>query len=196
MRRFSRLLLLVSLYRSVDSFAPHSRRFLSKPPSLLLSNTHDETTSYEVDEDEESEQLLHDRPVPFFPTPVVVEESVVNGDIIPSTTSSGRYSQVLSEVGLNNLKQVHQIPSKHVISTNDVFCNRELRLGGIRAIGFDMDYTLAQYQKPAFDRLAFDGAKEKLVMALGYPKQVLDFEYDHTKWNRGLIIDTQVRTVP
>ena len=41
------------------------------------------------------------------------------------------------------------------------------------------DYTLAQYQQPAFDRLAFDGAKEKLVMRLGYPKEVLDFEYDH-----------------
>jgi HAD superfamily 5'-nucleotidase-like hydrolase len=54
-----------------------------------------------------------------------------------------------------------------------------------------MDYTLAQYQQPAFDKLAFDGAKEKLVHALGYPKEVLDFEYDHTRWTRGLIIDTQ-----
>jgi hypothetical protein len=43
-----------------------------------------------------------------------------------------------------------------------------------------MDYTLAQYQQPAFDQLAFDGAKEKLFSALGYPKEVLDFQYDHT----------------
>jgi hypothetical protein len=41
------------------------------------------------------------------------------------------------------------------------------------------DYTLAQYKQPAFDKLAFDGAKEKLVNKLGYPKEVLDFEYDH-----------------
>jgi hypothetical protein len=54
-----------------------------------------------------------------------------------------------------------------------------------------MDYTLAQYQQPAFDKLAFDGAKEKLVHSLGYPEEVLDFEYDHTYWVRGLIIDTQ-----
>lgn len=54
-----------------------------------------------------------------------------------------------------------------------------------------MDYTLAQYQQPAFDKLAFDGAKEKLVKSLGYPSEVLDFEYDHTYWVRGLIIDTQ-----
>lgn len=42
-----------------------------------------------------------------------------------------------------------------------------------------MDFTLAQYQQPAFNQLAFDGAKEKLVEKLGYPEEVLDFEYDH-----------------
>ena len=36
-----------------------------------------------------------------------------------------------------------------------------------------------QYQQPAFDELAFNGAKEKLVKNLGYPEEVLDFEYDH-----------------
>jgi hypothetical protein len=41
------------------------------------------------------------------------------------------------------------------------------------------DYTLAQYRQPAFDKLAFDGAKEKLVYKLGYPEEVLEFEYDH-----------------
>jgi len=54
-----------------------------------------------------------------------------------------------------------------------------------------MDYTLVQYQQPNFDQLAFDGAKEKLVHSLGYPEEVLNFEYDHTYWVRGLIIDTQ-----
>jgi hypothetical protein len=48
----------------------------------------------------------------------------------------------------------------------------------IKAIGFDMDYMLAQYQQPAFDQLAFDGANEKLVYMLGFPKEVLDFQYD------------------
>jgi HAD superfamily 5'-nucleotidase-like hydrolase len=38
--------------------------------------------------------------------------------------------------------------------------------------------------------LAFDGAKDKLVKDFGYPEEVLDFEYDHTRWTRGLIIDT------
>lgn len=43
-----------------------------------------------------------------------------------------------------------------------------------------MDYTIAQYKQPAFDKLAFDGAKEKLVKKLGYPEKLLDVEYDHT----------------
>jgi hypothetical protein len=58
-------------------------------------------------------------------------------------------------------KSLHfPIPEKRQLSTNDVFCNRELRFDAIRSIGFDMDYTLVQYQQPAFDQLAFDGAKE------------------------------------
>jgi 5' nucleotidase family len=52
-----------------------------------------------------------------------------------------------------------------------------------------MDYTLAQYQQPAFDQLAFDGAKRKLLNK-GYPELVLDFRYDHLFWTRGLIMDT------
>jgi len=53
-----------------------------------------------------------------------------------------------------------------------------------------MDYTIAQYKQPAFDKLAFDGSKAKLVK-MGYPEELLDVEYDHTFWVRGLIIDTQ-----
>ena len=126
-----------------------------------------------MDSDEESEQHLADKPVPFIP-PIVTTATVDNN--VPE----GRYANVLRQVGLTDLKQVSNLPDKHPVSPNDVFCNRELRLDGIRAIGFDMDYTLAQYQQPAFDKLAFDGAKEKLVTALGYPKEVLNFEYDHS----------------
>jgi HAD superfamily 5'-nucleotidase-like hydrolase len=99
---------------------------------------------------------------------------------------------VLVDVGLDSssLRHVAQLPAKRVVNPFQIFCNRELKLSGIRAIGFDMDYTLAQYKQPAFDRLAFDGAKRKLVENLGYPEQVLDFEYDPAKWSRGLIIDT------
>lgn len=95
-------------------------------------------------------------------------------------SSRGRYDDLIAEVGLENkLKQVGNLPQKRKVSCYDVFCNRELKQGKLAAVGFDMDYTLAQYKQPAFDKLAFDGAKQKLVYKLGYPKEVLDFEYDH-----------------
>ncbi|KAL7432680.1 hypothetical protein ACHAXH_008482 [Discostella pseudostelligera] len=129
---------------------------------------------------------------------VETDASAVNG-INGKTTSSAvivnggtndRFAPILSKMNLT-LESIHDLPHRHPISSNDVFCNRELRLDNLRAIGFDMDYTLAQYQQPQFDKLAFDGAKAKLVHSLGYPKEVLDLEYDHTYWVRGLIIDTQ-----
>ena len=53
--------------------------------------------------------------------------------------------------------------------TRRVFCSRELNMANIEAVGFDMDYTLAQYNE-AFDMLAFEGAKDKLV-DMGYPSE-------------------------
>ena len=106
----------------------------------------------------------------------------VNG--VGTTTSSSshvaRFGDLLAATNLHgHLKHAHDLPNLRTVTPNDVFCNRELKMSHIRAIGFDMDYTLAQYQQPAFDQLAFDGAKAKLVEKLGYPKEVLDFEYDH-----------------
>ncbi|GAX19123.1 hypothetical protein FisN_3Lh063 [Fistulifera solaris] len=102
----------------------------------------------------------------------------------------GRYDKLLKELNLD-LPALARLPKKHTITPFDVFCNRELKLEGIQAIGFDMDYTLAQYNETTFAELAFDGAKRKLVESLGYPEEVLDFTYDPAHWVRGLIIDTQ-----
>eukprot|EP01041_Mallomonas_annulata_P005744 gene5744-11613_t len=71
---------------------------------------------------------------------------------------------------------------------HQIFCNRELNGEQLQAVGFDMDFTLAQYNE-AFDLLAFNGAKAKLHYNLGYPKEVLDFTYEPLKCRRGLIID-------
>lgn len=71
---------------------------------------------------------------------------------------------------------------------NHVFCNVELNCQNLEAVGFDMDFTLAQYNDD-FNILAFEGAKQKLVHQLGYPEEVLDFKYDPQRFRRGLIID-------
>ena len=120
-------------------------------------------------------------------TAVVPQQTSVDGKRLLD-----RYEAVLHQVGLDSsaLHHVLELPAKRAVTPYQIFCNRELKLSGIRAIGFDMDYTLAQYVQPAFDKLAFDGAKQKLVSNLGYPDAVLDFEYDPTLWSRGLIVDT------
>lgn len=154
-------------------------------------------SSYEVDaSDEDVEQSLADRKRSPTKTKTFTNGAAevvdVNGNSAPLTPGEERYATVLSTYDLRSkLATVSKLPTQRTVSSNDVFCNRELRLDNIRAIGFDMDYTLAQYQQPAFDKLAFDGAKRKLVESMGYPEEVLDFEYDHTYWVRGLIIDTQ-----
>ena len=70
---------------------------------------------------------------------------------------------------------------QHLLSNSQslnhtVFCNVELNCVNLEAIGFDMDYTLAQY-KESFDMLAFEGAKQKLVHNLNYPAEILQFSY-------------------
>ena len=49
-----------------------------------------------------------------------------------------------------------------------IFCNRELNMKQIEAVGFDLDYTLAEYNTD-FELLAFDGAIQKLL-GMGFPR--------------------------
>lgn len=56
-----------------------------------------------------------------------------------------------------------------------IFCNRSLNMKNIVAVGFDMDYTLAQYMPQTFESLAYDGTVRKLVYDLGYPPEVCCF---------------------
>ena len=70
-----------------------------------------------------------------------------------------------------------------------IFCNRSLNMQEIQAVGFDMDYTLAQYKPETFETLAHTGTKEKLVHSLGYPEEVLGLDFDWSYMVRGLTID-------
>ena len=59
-----------------------------------------------------------------------------------------------------------------------IFCNRPLNMKNIVAVGFDMDYTLAQYMPETFESLAYDGTVRKLVYKLGYPPEVCVLEQE------------------
>ncbi|XP_014233853.1 cytosolic purine 5'-nucleotidase isoform X1 [Trichogramma pretiosum] len=70
-----------------------------------------------------------------------------------------------------------------------VFVNRSLHLENIKFYGFDMDYTLAEYKSPEYEQLGFNLIKDRLV-SLGYPKEILTFEYDPSFPVRGLWFDS------
>jgi HAD superfamily 5'-nucleotidase-like hydrolase len=73
-------------------------------------------------------------------------------------------------------------------SARGVFCNRTLNLRSIRAIGYDMDYTLIHYKVEAWERRAYEHLRERFA-ALGWPVQALSYDPDMAI--RGLIIDTE-----
>ncbi|NNE36618.1 MAG: hypothetical protein HKN13_15400, partial [Rhodothermales bacterium] len=73
-----------------------------------------------------------------------------------------------------------------------LFCNRTLNLRRIRAIGYDMDYTLVHYHMKAWEERTYSYIKEKLE-STGWPVATLTF--DPNLVMRGLIIDTELGNV-
>jgi len=73
-----------------------------------------------------------------------------------------------------------------------VFSNRTLNLRAIRAIGYDMDYTLIHYRVEAWERQAYAWLRRKLEEA-GWP--VADLTFDPQLAMRGLIIDTHLGNI-
>ena len=70
-----------------------------------------------------------------------------------------------------------------------IFCNRTLNLRSVRAIGYDMDYTLVDYRVEAFERMVYAQARARLATE-GWPVDGLDF--DGRMVTRGLVIDTEL----
>lgn len=70
-----------------------------------------------------------------------------------------------------------------------IFGNRTLNLRSIRAIGYDMDYTLIHYRVEEWERRAFEHTRRRLGEA-GWP--VDDLEFDPPSVIRGLTIDLEL----
>jgi HAD superfamily 5'-nucleotidase-like hydrolase len=67
-----------------------------------------------------------------------------------------------------------------------VFCNRTLNLRGVRAIGYDMDYTLIHYDVDEWEREAFVHARA-ILAEQGWP--VTDLSFDPDAFTLGLVFD-------
>ncbi len=74
----------------------------------------------------------------------------------------------------------------------DIFTNRTLNLRSIKAIGYDMDYTLVHYKVDAWERRAYEHLQRRLAAA-GYP--VHDLSFDESFVIRGLILDLELGNV-
>ncbi len=76
-----------------------------------------------------------------------------------------------------------------------VFVNRTLRMESIRYVGFDLDWTLADYERLPLEQLTFDLATTRLIGAHNYPESIRDIEFRPDFPRRGLLIDKEAGTV-
>ncbi len=70
-----------------------------------------------------------------------------------------------------------------------VFSNRTLNLRSIRAIGYDMDYTLIHYHVERWEELAYESTRHAFARR-GWP--VEDLRFDARSVTRGLSIDLEL----
>lgn len=70
-----------------------------------------------------------------------------------------------------------------------IFPLRNLHFRDVRAVGFDMDYTLSHYRSPAIEELAYRHSVQLLVAEKGYPERLLDTHFDPGFAIRGLVLD-------
>lgn len=72
-----------------------------------------------------------------------------------------------------------------------VFVNRTLNLKNIKALGFDMDHTLVNYNIKSFEEATHGALIQKLIKDKNYPTRISNFKFNFQKIIRGLIIDTE-----
>ncbi len=84
------------------------------------------------------------------------------------------------------------LPPASIPPERRLFCNRTLNLRSIRAVGFDMDYTLVHYHAEQWEERAYEAARERLHAA-GIDVEGLRF--DHELVRPGLVIDIELGNV-
>ncbi|MEZ4226483.1 MAG: HAD-IG family 5'-nucleotidase [Polyangiaceae bacterium] len=74
------------------------------------------------------------------------------------------------------------------LSNRRVFANRTLNMRSIRAVGFDMDYTLVHYKVQVWEQRAYAHARD-ILAARGLP--VAGLEFDPDLCTVGLVLDLE-----
>ncbi|MEE9561439.1 MAG: HAD-IG family 5'-nucleotidase [Thermoanaerobaculia bacterium] len=76
-----------------------------------------------------------------------------------------------------------------------VFVNRTLRMETIRYLGFDLDWTLADYERLPLEHLTFDLTIDRLIDFHGYPETIRQVKFRPDFPRRGLLLDKEAGTV-
>lgn len=83
-------------------------------------------------------------------------------------------------------------PRKPASREQQIYANRHLRMDSIHTIGFDMDYTLANYRQESIEQLIFHLTQERLVAERAYPQDILKLSYQGKRILRGLVVDKKL----
>ncbi len=89
----------------------------------------------------------------------------------------------------------HALSDRRPAESRRIFANRTLRMEKIRHVGFDLDWTLADYHREALSKLAFELTLERMIERYGYPETIRGAEFRSEFCRRGLILDTEAGTV-
>ena len=106
------------------------------------------------------------------------------------TSAAARKGSGLSSTLFEFLLHSEQVPAERRI-----FVNRTLRMESIRYVGFDLDWTLADYERIPLEQLTFELAVERLIEAHNYSEAIRQVEFRPSFPRRGLPIDKEAGTV-
>lgn len=81
------------------------------------------------------------------------------------------------------------MPNIPIPRERGIFCNRTLNLRSLEAIGYDMDYTLIHYHVEAWEGVAYEHIRQRLL-ARGWPVSELRFDPDLII--RGIVVDREL----
>lgn len=107
---------------------------------------------------------------------------------------AAKYLDELESTRIRDLL-VHALSDEPMPEEQQIYANRNLRMEKIRYVGFDLDWTLADYKRSTMSQLAFERTLDRLVERHGYPKAVLKAEFRENFSRRGLMIDKETGMV-
>lgn len=76
------------------------------------------------------------------------------------------------------------------LNKNMIYANNYLNYGDLKVVGFDLDYTLVSYTVE-LQTLIYNLARDVLVSAYGYPKDLSSIQFDPKFAIRGLTVDSR-----